>query len=114
MPQGEKLTSLKLEKKSKKELVGVDAPMGEREEYPYGTRIRLEEEQLTKLGIKGLPDVGGNLMVYGKASVASASENKTDKGSMRSVELQITELALMAEKPSKPAADVLYGGDKKA
>lgn len=65
-------------------------------DYPYGLRISLDEEQLAALGLASLPAVGGPVGLEAAALVISASEQQVDGQPRRSLELQITDLALAA------------------
>lgn len=53
---------------------------GEPSKYPWGLQIRLEEEELKKLGIKDLPQVGGELHLAVIAKVTGVSENTMADG----------------------------------
>lgn len=69
------------------------------EMYPYGMRLRLEDEQLAALGLKTLPAVGQSITLTARAKVISVrSEETTGKGGKagedRSVEVQITDCAI--------------------
>lgn len=77
-------------------------------EFPWGLQIHLHEDELEKLGIKELPEVGGEISLEAKVTVTSASINETkDNGVDRSITLQITELGLFEKE--KSASDSLYG-----
>ena len=77
-------------------------------EFPWGLQIHLHEDELKKLGIKELPEVGGEIGLEAKVTVTSASINETkDNGVDRSITLQITDLGLFGE--DKSASDSLYG-----
>lgn len=64
-------------------------------EYSYGTQIRLENEELDKLGMKELPDVGYEGTIKAKVKVISARQSASEKsGEDRCVELQIVAMDL--------------------
>ena len=66
---------------------------GEVNAYPYGLRIRLDSEELDKLGITTPPAVGSYVSISGRASVLEIREEKRGDGSTeRCVELQIEDL----------------------
>lgn len=66
-----------------------------REEYPHGTRLRLGDEELDKLGIDEMPGVGDGMHVHGHGNVTSVSEDHSEGGKKRrSVEIQMKHLAL--------------------
>lgn len=52
----------------------------ETEAYPYGLEIRLDQDQLTKLGIDIAPAVGAEMMVMAKVIVTSSSASQTIGG----------------------------------
>lgn len=62
--------------------------------YPYGTSICLENAQLERLNLDEDPEVGDMIEFTARGLVTSASQNQTDKGTKRRVEIQITDIAL--------------------
>jgi hypothetical protein len=64
--------------------------------YPYGCCIRLEDDQLKKLGLDGdLPAVGEMVHLCCEAMVTSASMSETAEGGKRCcVELQIRRMGV--------------------
>lgn len=106
-----KLVSMKMSK-SEREEQSKPTMLGDAPIYPYGLQLRLDEDALGKLGETTLPAVGESVMVYAKAKVVSVSSNEsTDGGKRRNVELQITDLCL--EDPGDDAtAERLYGKAK--
>lgn len=85
----------------------------ERDDYPWGLRITLNNETLKKLGIP-LPKVGGEMLLCGKVKVLSTSTREDGEETNSSVDLQITDIGLMDESamPQKSAAATLYGSDE--
>lgn len=72
-------------------------------EYPWGLEIRLEDEELNKLGIKNLPNVGQAMTLTIYVEVQSATETKMADGKTnRCVCLQITRMG--ADEPEGDAA----------
>jgi hypothetical protein len=69
----------------------------EEPEYGYGTAIRLDDEELSKLGIKDLPDVGYEGIVRAKVRVTSARQSASTTKTERSLELQILAMDLKLE-----------------
>jgi hypothetical protein len=70
--------------------------------YPYGLCLSLEEDELAKLGLDDLPNVGEMIHLCAMAKVTSVSQNEREmtdgsKKSCRRVELQITHLATESE-----------------
>jgi len=108
MPHDTSMVSMKMTaKESKAETMPstMKAP-----EYPYGLRIRLDEEAIKKLGMKELPPVDKVVKLYAAAYVCNvSSHDSSEGGSNRSMELQITDLALMPEKEPEEPSKKLYG-----
>jgi len=86
------LKRTKAEKKAREESYKLPSPDGE--DYPYGLNIRLSQEELTKLGIKELPEAGDEIMLEAVATVISTSNNERNGKSDRSIELQLRKLCL--------------------
>ena len=82
-------------KKAHKDSEGMGAsvaPASPDEEYPYGLRLRLENEELEKLGLSELPEVGKRckIMAEGVVESVSSNESKGSDGNRKSVEIQVT------------------------
>lgn len=94
----------------KKEAEGATALASDAPEYPWGLRLSLRDEDLTKLGIKDLPTVGGTLMLMARVEVVDVSQYRSTAadGDTRNVGLQITDLALGPDQPARDTADILY------
>lgn len=104
-------------KRSKKEIKErheeMSKPMSHGEdEYPYGTRVSLENEHMDEVGIKK-PKVGDTYEIRGHATVHSAEERERegDGGKHRRVELQITHLGA-AKKDMKSIRESLEDAAK--
>lgn len=80
--------------------------------YPYGLCITLDAEQLNKLGITALPEVGGQMMIKAKAYVKSTSAYETQGGQDMSMKLQITDIDLSGIERDKDAAEGMYGSNR--
>lgn len=79
--------------------------------YPYGLSLYLDEEALGKLGLDDLPKAGAAMAVQAEAVVTSVSSSQRSDGTTsRSLNLQITALALGPKTPPKGAAEALYEG----
>ena len=67
-----------------------------KDEYPYGLRLSLNEDQIKKLdGLFDL-DVEGKLVIHAEAHVSSKSSNEQQAGKPeRRMEIQITGMACM-------------------
>ena len=98
----EKLVDLKYTKAEAKAANDYSVPKDGGPEYPWGLQIRLEDESLAKLGIKSLPDVGGEFHLTVVAEVQSATETKMANGKTdRCVCLQITMMAIDLEESAE-------------
>lgn len=93
------LVDLKSPKKSAKEMKdGMMPTTVERDKYPWGTSITLNEECLAKLGdLFDAAEVGEESSVTAKAKVVSKRDNATvggdgKKKKNRSLELQFTKI----------------------
>lgn len=73
------------------EAVQSDAP-----EYPYGLRLMLDNDSLTKLGITDLPAIDTELKVTAMVRVVSVSQHESQGSDQphRSVDLQIEMMEL--------------------
>lgn len=79
-------------------------------DYPWGTRISLEEDQIAALGLKAMPAVGAPVGVEAVAMVIGVNEEQRDGKTFRRLELQITDLALAAAGTNKYAR--MYADDE--
>lgn len=101
------LVSLKIKKeKNDNEVMGSD------NEFPWGLQIHLHNDELEKLGLKEMPEVGSEIGLEAKAIITGVSEDERIDGEpQRTLTIQITHLGLFGEK-GKTRADVLYGASK--
>jgi hypothetical protein len=108
MPHDTPTVNLKLDPASKRTLMEPAQP--EPPQYPWGTRLTLDDEVLKKLGLDKLPEVGAELVVYGMAKAVAVRSDATEHGGSRSVELQITDLSVKPKGQDQPrsAEQVLY------
>lgn len=99
------MISLKLDKKDKAALKANEAPLASNQpEYPYGTRLNFDSEQLAKLPGLGKAAVGEIITGQFKAKVVEMRVDERDGSKKRqSVELQITDIALQRN-PKEDAA----------
>lgn len=77
----------------------ITAPGGEKEtpRYPYGLRICLTHEEMAKLKMAGLPEVGDTLHFSAFADVTSISASDGEYGRSVRLELQITHILAMED-----------------
>lgn len=111
------LVSMKRTKKDRKH--NSDHVISEESQFPFGLSITLDDESLTKLGIKTLPSVGEVMIVVGIGKVESVSERSDQRKSTRSVSIQLEklEVAPFADKTIKTiktAVDAVSAGIKEA
>lgn len=89
------LVSMKLEHKPDEAKPSeVLYPSPDKPEYPWGLQLHLEEDQLKKLSVVDMPEVGSEMMITAKVRVSSVNSHATEKGENRGMQLQITELSL--------------------
>lgn len=80
----------------------------QQEEYPYGLRISLGEDELAKLGVTGLPAIDTDMRLSALVCVVSISQHENQGGKPeRRVELQIEQMAL-AGAAEDDAAESMY------
>lgn len=89
-----KMVGMKLQKISKKEQ-GEDSSMPgmSKDEYPYGLKISLNEEQLKKMEHVANLSVGDEVDLEAKGKITSMSSDERSDGKNRSVTIQITSLS---------------------
>jgi hypothetical protein len=82
--------------------------------YPYGLRLDLNEDVLSKLGLPALPAVNQKMILVARVEVCALSQyDSQDGGKHQSICLQITDMSLDADKEKRDASEVLYP-EKKA
>ena len=114
------MAMINMKRVSKKESEIAEVPaLAEEPCYPYGLVIRLEKEELEKLGIKELPGINHPFMLEGKCIVKSVSAGASESREHASCELQLTHLAIetmeeeQKEHDSAETAKMMYGGRMK-
>lgn len=87
------LKRTKAEIKARQEPSEVTSPSYD--EYPYNTRLDLDDDIVSKLGLKELPSVGDEMTLVAKVEVVRTSESEENgEKTRRSVCLQITRMKL--------------------
>jgi len=103
----ESLINMQLSKEEAKQEVSPsteDAP-----KYPWGLEITLNDDSLTKLGVKSLPSVETEVTIIAKAVVSGVTERQSQGGeNYRSLDLQITDMQL-DDNLLERATEKLYG-----
>src|SRR5690348_9641609 len=106
------------EKKAAQERYAIPSDAGP--DYPYGLCLSLGKDELAKLGIEELPEVGDEFHLYAVACVTRVSQTASkDTGEdSKGVELQITQLGALLDDDdddlTSKAARTLYGKAEKA
>lgn len=72
----------------------AEALYGGKEEYAYGLRVNLGEEEIEKLGLKEMPKAGAEMTIAAKVKVCNVGQREDGDGVRRNIELQITEMGL--------------------
>lgn len=107
------MISLKLPKGKRNDSDSI--PVSEnypRDEYPYCTRIELENASLDALGIKDLPEVGSVLMMECKVKVIGARQSANSTKTIRTLELQITDMDLELDEDEVGEGELTRGESK--
>lgn len=87
------LKSMKVTKEDKKKREEtMCAPCIDSDDYPYGLRIHLDSEMLSKLGIKKLPKAGASFTLSASGTVKSTEVNDRNGKETKSMSLQIEKL----------------------
>lgn len=93
----------------------VDGQLGEAAsspKYPYGLRISLDEKAIQKMGMGDMPQVGKKMKMMAMVEVVEVRQyDRNDGDSDRGIDLQITDMAMMAndEERVRSAEEALYG-----
>jgi hypothetical protein len=86
---------------------------GDAPEYPYGLCLHLGTDELEKLNITTLPEVGSTMMLHANVYVKSTSSYGTQGGGKDiKVDLQITDMEILpaeGKSDNTTMAAMLYG-----
>lgn len=90
------LVDMKRSKADKKdESKKYDSPSFGQEDYHHGLSVSLGHEELSKLGIHTMPQVGDKFHMHAHAHVTSAHEHSREGGKKeRRIELQLRKMAV--------------------
>ena len=89
------LVDMKRTKKDKKDGGAVCSSPMNGEDYPYGLALSLDDAELSKLGMKKLPEVGDEVKIVARAKVTSVNQSASENGGdSRSVRYQITRIKI--------------------
>jgi len=102
-----KLVSLKRDAAEKADDHACSPCSSESPDYPYGTCLYLDEDQLDKLGIDSMPAAGASVGIEAIGTVKGVREEQVDGKVKRSLEIQVTDLALAMA--TKSMAERMYG-----
>lgn len=79
--------------------------------YPYGLRICLDDDALSKLKFAALPAVDQAMMIIARVLVVGVSSDQRSGGDKDDrVELQITDMEVQPDNSGKTSAEKIYGG----
>ncbi len=112
MAKDSKLVDLKRSKAEKKERQdAIKAMPSTGEDYSYGTRLHLGEDELSKLGHDENPEVGSEHHMMVKGKVTQSSHDQDESGDpRRNITIQITHMSPLKQsgsdtKPEKSVRD---------
>lgn len=78
--------------------------------YPWGLRLNLDDDVVSRLKLKDLPKVGKTMMLAARVGVVSVSSSDSQGGGKReSIELQITDLGLDRDGDDESATEIYDG-----
>jgi len=104
------MVSMKIDPKEREKRYAEMSQPSDGPAYPYGLCLRLDDEAMKKLGMEKLPTVGKQVLVYALADVVEVRESESVVGgSSQSMELQITDLAILPPpKKEQSEEETLY------
>lgn len=73
--------------------------------YPYGLELSFDTDQLKKLGITELPEIGDTYSITATGKVTSASKTASESGERTSMRIQITHLKLETDDSAEEAKE---------
>ncbi len=82
----------------------------EREDYPYGLSIHIDEEAMAKLGLSEKDfDTGQPVKVMAEGFISNDSITRTGGKSRRSMSIQFTKLCVDQESEGTSISEAMYG-----
>lgn len=104
------MKSMKLSEMDKKEMAQPKSVL-DRESYPYGLCLHIDDEMYKRLEIKKVPGIGQEFMILAKASVKEVRKEMNGQPDEIYMTLQITDMDIKESKEEKSAESMLYGED---
>lgn len=107
-----KLVSMKeTAAEEKAEQASLDSPAPD---YPYGLRLSLGRNELKKLGMKDLPEIGDEFEIVARGKVVSISQSESERGDgYKCADIQITEMSLTdPDEEAEPDGPMAKAGSK--
>lgn len=106
------LVDLKLSKKDQKEEMSPST--AEPPEFPYGLCLNIDKDELDKLGIVDLPEVGEEFTINAIGCVTAVHSSASGNGKSAGLSLQITKMELTPEGEDEPDNAAEEGSDAEA
>mgnify|MGYP001596297992 CR=1 FL=1 len=76
--------------------------------YPYGLCLNLDDDAIDKLGMVGMPEPGQTMMIQARVTVTGCRQEQRQDETHRSMDLQITDMAIGPDTAKPSAEDRLY------
>ena len=92
-----KMTDMKMAAGERKKMMPTTVETSKGPSYPWGLVISLDAASMDKMGIKEMPEVGVECEIHGVGKVTRVSESASPGRKDRSMEIQITKLAVAHE-----------------
>lgn len=89
----------------------TDMSMPDEEDYPYGTRVHVDDDLVSDLGLEGM-EVGDEVEIVAFGKVESRHESASTSDEHKSVSIQMTQLGIRRKRAnSEEAGNKLYPED---
>ncbi len=107
-------TSMVSMKRTPKEIKEEETVEWTPPEYPYGLELRLGNDEMEKLGMNGIPEVGAKVNVSGAGEITGAHMSKrAGEPDHRSMTIQITDMAVPVTRTIEDMAKNIFDGGEK-